>query len=145
MITEVKVEGADELRRAIRETGDKDLAKSLRAANKTAAEIVAEAAIPHVPVGATGGLQRSIKAIASQTSGKVKAGSPARVPYAAAIHWGEGTGNINHTTGATLGRPERNIQGRPFLWEAADRMLRQVIETYEGEIDELLDKAVRNR
>lgn len=149
MITEVKVEGVTELRRAIIQAKDKELAKKLKDANLSAAQIVVDAALPNVPVGSPpdkhpGRLKASVKALASQTSGKARAGTAARVPYAAAIHWGEGAGNVNFTTGATLGRPNRNVQGRPFLWEAADRTLRQVIETYEGEIDDLLD-TVRNR
>lgn len=139
----IEVEGATELRRAIIRAGDKELGKKLKRANLSAAEMVVRSALPNIPVR-SGRLQASVKAIASQTSGKARAGA-ARVPYAAAVHWGEGTGNVNHTTGATFGRPARNIRGRPFLWEAADRMLHQVIEAYEGEIDDLLDEAVRGR
>lgn len=140
----IKVEGAAELRRAIIQANDKELAKKLKQANLSAAEIVVRAALPNVPVGKTGNLAKSVKALASQTSGKAKAGA-ARVPYAAAIHWGEGAGNVNFRTGAAVGRPARNIQGRPFLWDAADKTLNEVIEAYEGEIDDLLDQAVRNR
>ncbi len=139
----IQVEGAAELRRAIIQANDKDLGKKLKQANLSAAEIVVRAALPNIPVR-SGRLMRSVKAIASQTSGKARAGA-AKVPYAAAVHWGEGSGNVNHTTGATVGRPARNIRGRPFLWDAADRTLHQVIEAYEGEIDDLLDQAVRNR
>lgn len=149
--TAVQVEGLNELRRAIIQTKDKELGQALKDANKRAAQLVAEDAIPHVPVGTSpydkhkGALRRSVKAAASQTSGSVKAGSPTRVPYAAAVHWGEGAGNINHTTGATVGRPARNIPGQPYLWEAADRMFRRVGDQYEEEITELMDRMVRDR
>lgn len=140
MITEVKVEGLTELRAQLRRAGGPALAKEVQKANKNAAEKVVRAALPNVPVR-TGRLKASVRALASQTSGRAVAGK-ARVPYAAAIHWGEGAGNVNHRTGATVGRPERNVQGRPFLWEAADRMLAQVIETYEGDINDLLERTI---
>lgn len=150
METEVRVEGIKELRAGLRRAGGPDLEDGIKTANKNAAERVVRSALPHVPVGRPpdkhpGRLKASVKALASKSSGRVKAGSAARVPYAAAIHWGEGAGNINHTTGATVGRPERNIQGRPFLWEAADREMRGIVEAYDQEVTDLLDRAVRDR
>lgn len=140
----LEVEGLTELRQGLRRAGDKDLQKALTKANKTAAQIVVDAALPNVPVR-SGRLRSSVKALASQTAGRARAGSPARVPYAAAIHWGEGRGNINASSGSTFGRPERNIVGRPFLWQAADATVGEVTEAYAAEIEQLLDEAVRNR
>ena len=94
-------------------------------------------------LGDASDLKKSIKAIASQKAAYGKAGSPARVPYAAAIHWGEGAGNVNHTTGATVGRPARNIPGRPFLWEAADKTVNRAVKEYEDQIQDLISKVVR--
>lgn len=127
----------------IRDLGDTELRKQLKDANKSVAQMVVDAALPNVPIGKTGNLQRSVKASATQTAAYGKAGSPARVPYAAAIHWGEGAGNINHTTGATVGRPARNIRGRPFLWDAADRTINRAVREYEDQIQDLIDKVVR--
>lgn len=142
MITEVKVEGVTELARQLRRAGagTKDAVKD---ANRSAAEKVVRAALPNVPVR-TGRLKASVRALASQKSGRAVAGKAA-VPYAAAIHWGEGSGNVNFGGGGSVRRPNRNIRGNPFLWEAADRMLNQVIEEYEGEISDLLDRTVRGR
>lgn len=133
MDTTVKVEGLVETRRELVRAGGKDMGKSLRQANLSAARRVAAAAVPNVPVR-SGRLQRSVRALATQTSGSVKAGTATKVPYAAAIHWG---------VGDRPGLGPHNIVGRPFLWEAADRMLSEVIEAYDGEIDQLLE-AVRS-
>jgi hypothetical protein len=147
----VEVENLREIQRAIRQAGDTDLGRELRATNKTVAQIVVDAALPHVPVGTSkydkhkGALRASVKASATQTAAYGKAGTPARVPYAAAIHWGEGTGNVNFKTGATVGRPLRNIEGRPFLWDAADRTINRAVREYEEAVQDVFDKAVRNR
>jgi HK97 gp10 family phage protein len=131
----VEVEGARELQARIRELGDAGLRKELRDANKSVAQIVVDAALPNVPVGKTGNLQRSVKASGTQTSAYGKAGSPARVPYAAAIHWG---------TGPRPGtRGPHNITGRPFLWDAADQTINRAVREYEDAIQDLLDKVVR--
>lgn len=139
----IEVEGAKELRKIFRDLGDKNLAKELRSANKTVSEIVVDAALPNVPVR-SGKLLRSVKAMATQTAAYGKAGSKA-VPYAAAIHWGEGAGNINATTGATFGRPARNIRGRPFLWDAADATINRAVREYEDAVQEILDKVRSER
>jgi hypothetical protein len=136
----IEVEGIPELRRQLKraEDGTQD---AIKTANKSAAEKVVRSALPNVPVR-SGRLKASVRSLASQTSGRAVAGK-ARVPYAAAIHWGEGSGNINFQTGGSVRRKNRNVRGRPFLWEAADRMLGQVVEEYEGEIDQLLNRTVR--
>lgn len=126
----VRVEGLDELRRAVKQVGDKDLARALQKANKAVAERVVRAAMPHVPVGKTGDLRKSVKALAGQRDARARAG----VPYAAAIHWG---------TGPRPGkRGPHNIRRRPFLYDAAERELREIEETYLEEVDRVMD-AVR--
>lgn len=138
----VGVEGLKELQKAIRKLADADMKKELQALNKELANQIVQAALPNVPVR-TGRLRSAVRATASQTAAYGKAGG-ARVPYAAAIHWGEGSGNVNHTTGATVGRPMRNITGRPFLWDAIDRLDRRLVDQYEEKLDKMLD-TVRNR
>jgi hypothetical protein len=140
----VEVENLGQIRRGLKEAGDVGLLKELKATNKTVAEMVVAAALPMVP-RRSGKLAASVKAMASPTSAYGKAGSPARVPYAAAIHWGEGSGNVNFSSGATVGRPARNVPGRPFLWEAADRTINRAVREYEDAIDDLFDRAVRGR
>jgi len=138
----VEVENLKELQARIRDLGDAELRKQLRETNKDVAQMVVDAAAPKVPVR-SGKLLQSVKAMATQSAAYGKAGSPARVPYAAAIHWGEGSGNVNFTTGGTVGRPNRNIRGRPFLWEAADETINRAVRKYEDAIQDLLDKVVR--
>lgn len=135
----VKVENLKEVAAKIRATGDADLKRQLKEANKSVAEMVVRAALPNVPVR-SGKLKASVKASASQKAAYGKAGTPARVPYAAAIHWGEGWGNVNARTGGTFGRPARNIAARPFLWDAADRTINRAVKEYEDQIQDLLDE-----
>jgi hypothetical protein len=131
--TTVRIDGAAELRKALKYIGDDGLKKELREANRGAADVVAKQALPKVPVR-SGNLRRTVKALATQRDGRVQAGS-ARVDYAAAIHWGRKVGNV------WGGQMARNpIRGRPFLWDAAQRANPKVIEEYEQAIDELLAK-----
>lgn len=132
------VENLKEVQKMIRDLGDAELRKQLREANKSVAQMVVDAALPNVPVR-SGKLRQSVKASATQSAAYGKAGSAVRVPYAAAIHWGEGSGNV----GGGSSRRNRNIQGRPFLWEAADQTINQAVNEYENQIQDLIDKVVR--
>lgn len=132
----VRIEGAQELRAAIRRAQDSGLSKQLALANKTAAQVVVDEATPNVPVK-TGRLRRSVRALGSQTRGNVKAGS-ALVKYAAAIHWGRKVGNVWHH------KKGRNpIKGRPFLHDAARQATPRVVATYEAAVDQIV-KEIRN-
>lgn len=127
----VQVEGLDELRRAIKRIGDKDLARALQKANKAVAERVVRAALPHVPVR-TGALRRSVKALAGQNSARALTG----LVYSAAVHWG---------TGPRPGlKGPHNIRRTPFLFDAAQRELGEIEATYLEEVDKVLE-AVRAR
>jgi hypothetical protein len=135
----IRVEGADELRRALRQVGDTGLGKALAVANKSAAQIVVKDALPHVPVR-QGKLKSSVRALGSQRSGRAVAGK-AGVPYAAAIHWGRNRGNV----GASPGRMGRNpIAKRPFLWEAAQRNVQRIEPEYRDEIEHIIEQAMRS-
>lgn len=136
----VRVEGADELRRAIRTIKDKELGAALRDANKSAAQVVVDRALPNVPV-LSGRLKASVKALGSQRGGSAKAGG-AKVPYAAAIHWGRRAGNVGRPPGNRTGA--NPITGRPFLWDAAQTAGDQVVDRYEEGIGRLMD-AIRAR
>lgn len=132
----IEVEGADELRRKLRELQDAGLKKELKAANKTAAQVVVDRALPNVPVGATGRLKRSVRALGSQRDGRVRAGT-ARVDYAAAIHWGRKVGNVGSPPGNRMGG--NPVTGRPFLWDAAEAAKSQVTDAYAAGIERLFD------
>lgn len=133
----IEVEGADQLRKALRQMQDAGLKKELMAANKSASQVVVDRALPNVPVGPTGSLRASIRALGSQREGRVKAGS-ARVDYAAAIHWGRRVGNVGWAPNNRMGA--NPITGRPFLWDAAQAARTEVTQVYEDGIARLLDK-----
>lgn len=133
--TQVKVENLREVQAQIRRSGDQGLKKGLRDANKSVSEMVVREALPNVPV-LTGRLRRSVRATATQRAAYGRAGRAGTVPYAAAIHWGEGAGNV----GGGASRRNRNIRGRPFLWDAADRTINRAVKEYEQQIQDLLDK-----
>lgn len=140
----IEVQNLKELQQAIRRVGDRELAGQLRAANKGLADVVVREALPHVPVGETGRLRKTVRALGGQRDAKAQAGTPARVPYAATIHWGRKRGNV--------GRPPANrkganvVVGRPFLWDAKERVMAtgEGIREYEQRLEKLLDQ-VRSR
>lgn len=116
----VEVTGAKELRRAIRRAED-DLSKSaLKQAHRDAAEVVATEARYTVPVR-SGTLAASIRAAGTQTKGVVRAGF-AKVPHAGVIHFGW---------------PGHNISPQPFLYEAADARVDDVLDVYNARIEEI--------
>ena len=124
----VRVDNLREVQRAIRRAADDDLKRELRAANKAAAEIVADKAKVLVPER-SGRLKGSIAAQAGQRDAKVKAGTASRVPYAGPIHFGW---------------PARGIRPQPFLYEALDDRIRQVREAYAKALREVVQKVNRS-
>lgn len=128
MASRVEVEGASELRRAIRQARASDIARRLRAANKTIAQEIVDRALPHVPVR-SGRLKASVKAASTITAAMGKAGSPVRVPYAPVIHWGW---------------PARSIPRRPFLSDAAASVEDDVADRYLAELDKALEELRAN-
>ncbi|MFC9739155.1 HK97-gp10 family putative phage morphogenesis protein [Streptomyces noursei] len=129
----VRVEGLNELKRALRQLRDTELNKKVRAVNKEAAEIVKPEARKTAPNHTRtakdakrykpGKLEKSITVIASANSAAIKAGSASRVPYAGAIHFGY---------------PKRRIRPNRFLYRAMARTSDQVSDTYEREITAVL-------
>lgn len=83
----IEVDGLKELRRELRNLGDKALPKELRLINKEGADKVRDTARDMAPV-VSGRLKRSIGSLAGQTSAKVKAGTAARVTYAGPVIFG---------------------------------------------------------
>ncbi|GAA0660363.1 hypothetical protein GCM10010193_09140 [Kitasatospora atroaurantiaca] len=129
----VRVEGLDDLKRALRQLKDSDLNKRVREVNKAAAEIVKPEARKTAPSGhrsrkdskkyKPGKLEKSITVLASANSAVIKAGSASRVPYAGAIHFGF---------------PKRHIRANRFLYRAMARTSDEVSETYEREITDVI-------
>jgi hypothetical protein len=119
----ITVDGYKELRRDLRAVGQHGI-DMLKAANKKAAGIVADDARPKIPYR-TGTLVGTLRFSGTQRGGYVRMGSKA-VPYAGPIHFGW-PGRPNVTKG-WRGGP---IRPNPFLYDAADRRVDDVIDVYE--------------
>lgn len=125
----VRVEGARELRAALRKAG-LDLKDDIKDAHRDVANIVVARARVLVPVApasmttATPGLLRdSIRPGATQSAAIGRAGKK-RVPYAGPIHWGWF---------------RRNIQPNLFLTRAASETEPKWVAEYEKRFDKVLD------
>lgn len=120
----VQVEGAKELRRALKKMGD-DL-KDLKSLHAAAAKPVLERSRELVP-RVSGTLGRSIRISGSTAGASIRAGKRA-VPYAGPIHFGW---------------RRRNIEPQPFLYDALDQRRQEVFDTYNGRIEELVRRLDR--
>jgi len=114
--------GLKEIQRDLRRLGD-DTKNELKDTHKAAAEIVVLGAKRYVPYR-TGRLANSIRAIATQSSGRVRVGSAA-VPYAGPIHFGW---------------PARKITPNPFVYDAMDTRVEEIRGLYEKRIMELIER-----
>lgn len=119
---QVSVEGARELRKALKTVGDEAKA-GLKETNLEVAEIVARAAVTKVPAQ-SGALRETIRAAGAQTRASVKAGFK-RVPYAGPIHFGW---------------PDRGIAPQTFLYDALDSRRGEVLDAYQSGMGDLLRK-----
>lgn len=117
----IQIDGLKETQKALREMND-DLKYKMKETHRKAAEIVVNGAVRFVPVR-TGKLAASIRAAATMTSGKVRAGSAA-VPYAGPIHFGW---------------PARRIKPQPFIYDAMDVRRKEVYDLYAARIYGLID------
>lgn len=99
----------------------KELNRQLKMAYKEAAMPVVEEAKRHVPVD-SGNLQKSIKSAPTRSGARVKAGTPARTPYAEAVHFGW---------------PSRGIKPQPFIYDALDERIGEVLGAFEAAMKRL--------
>lgn len=120
-----EVEGMKDLNKALRRVGDYDTMREIKAANLEAAETVAEASKYEVPVR-SGRLKKTIKAGGNSKESFVRAGTPARVPYAPPVHWGWSA---------------RRIAPQPFVYEAFDKRINEVKDAYEKQLRKLRKRA----
>ena len=119
----VEIKGLKELNKALRQAADEDLKKEIKAAHLEAAKAVADQAKFEIPVR-SGRLRDSIRATGTLKGGLVRAGS-ARVPYAGPIHFGW---------------KARNIRPQPFIYEALDKRIGDVLAAYEKSLQDVASK-----
>lgn len=119
-VASIKIEGLGQLTRDLRKAGD-DLSE-LKDVNQEVSGIVLHAS--HPPRGKTGKLAASGRTNRAAKKVNVLYGS-ARVPYAAAIHWGYRKGNI---------------RSNPFVTEAAERTQPLWLRAYEAGIQQILNR-----
>lgn len=121
----VKVENLAKVRRQLKNLSD-DVdyrATEFLPVNKTIADAVAGDAKSYVPV-LTGALSGTIRAAATKTSARVKAGYKA-VPYAGPIHFGW---------------PARFIKPQPFFYDAIDKRRGEIKDRYDDLVKKLIKK-----
>jgi len=113
----IRVGGIGSLAMSLRKIADVELSEEMREASLEAAEKIVPHAKSMVPVN-TGALSRSIKAGATRRYGRVIAGTPAKVPYAYAVHRGRklASGKISKAT--------------PFLSEAVKKAYPDIVKEY---------------
>jgi hypothetical protein len=121
----VKIEGLNKVRRDLKNLSqDVDYrAQEFLPVNKTIADAVLGDAKNYVPV-ATGALLGTLRAAATKTSARVKAGYKS-VPYAGPIHFGW---------------PARFIKPQPFFYDAIDKRRGEIRERYEKLVADLIKK-----
>ena len=119
-VVKTEILGLREVQRDLNKLGD-DTKNEMKDTHKEAAEVVVMGAKRLVPFR-TGALAESIRALATKSSGRVRAGS-ASVPYAGPIHFGW---------------PARAITPNPFIYDAIDARRDDIRELYEERIDELI-------
>lgn len=118
----IEVKGAGRLARALKKAGD-DLS-DLKATNKQAAQIVAQAARGTVP-RRTGRLAGSIRAGATQKAGVMRAGSK-RLPYAGVINYGWPKHHIKPTYFANQAAKQTEPQWSALYQQAVDRIINRI-------------------
>jgi HK97 gp10 family phage protein len=118
----VKIEGLREVQRALKDLSD-DLKNEMKSTHLAAANAVLPEAQRLAPFR-TGALSASLRASATRTGGRIRAGS-ASTPYAGPIHFGW---------------PARSIRPQPFVYEALDPRRDEVIEVYAKRLNELIEK-----
>lgn len=140
MSVQVKVTGAKELRRSIRQIEDaaakKGMQGELKTAYRTAARVVEIAAKGEAPKR-SGRLAGTIKAKGTTTGAAVTAGGTKRVPYAGPIHWGWPS-RPNRPRG-WRGGP---ISANKFMVRAAMDSRDVVKEVLEDELNKVLKRVM---
>jgi hypothetical protein len=133
----VRIEGAKELRRQLRQLEDALDAQAakgdLKEMNLDAARLVRSEALRLVPVR-SGLLKSTIREAATQRNARVRAGFK-RVPYAGPVHFGWPT-----RPNPGLGWRGGPIKPNPFLYDALDRRRGEVFRAYAENMTRIIRK-----
>ena len=120
----VRVTGAKELRRAARKVAGPETSKVMKEIHRKVSDVVSSEAARNVAVR-SGRLQRSIRPAPTASKAQVAAGQRGRArEYAGVIHYGWRA---------------RGIEAQEFITDAVSERWRDVVDTYEKQIDELGD------
>ena len=126
---QLRLIGYRELKRDLRRMGDEAVA-DLKRVNKEAADMVADTARPEIPVR-SGRLKGTLRTTGTMRGGVVRMGRKA-VPYAGPIHFG--WPNRPAPARGWRGGP---IAPNPFLYEAMDKRVGDVMDTYMAYLETL--------
>lgn len=129
MRPQLELVGYRQLKKELRQLGDEAVA-SLKQTNKEAADLVADTARPDIPVR-SGRLKGTLRTTGTMRGGVVRLGRKA-VPYAGPIHFG--WPNRPNQAKGWRGGP---IAPNPFLYEAMDERVQDVMDLYSKYLETL--------
>ena len=129
MRPQLELVGYRQLKKELRQLGDEAVA-SLKQTNKEAADLVADTARPDIPVR-SGRLKGTLRTTGTMRGGVVRMGRKA-VPYAGPIHFG--WPNRPNQAKGWRGGP---ITPNPFLYEAMDERVQDVMDLYSKYLETL--------
>jgi hypothetical protein len=116
---------------------DGDFKTQFKNIHKGAADIVADEARRLAPVK-TGRLRKSIRTSGTTKGGVIRIGKK-KIPYAGRVTFGDPTSLFGRiAVGGGI-----KIKGNPFFYEAADRQFTEVVEYYDEELEQILDRALK--
>lgn len=129
MRPQLELVGYRQLKKELRQLGDEAVA-SLKQTNKEAADLVADTARPDIPVR-SGRLKGTLRTTGTMRGGVVRMGRKA-IPYAGPVHFG--WPNRPNPAKGWRGGP---IAPNPFLYEAMDRRVGEVMAIYSKYLETL--------
>lgn len=124
----IRVTGARELRKALRDAPDEFTAQ-LKLAYRSSGAIVTTRARSEAPVD-TGDLRDSVRTLGGKTKAVVAAGKGKTKDYAGRIHFGD---------------PNPGIEANPFIHEALEREWDRVYAYFEEAVDAVVATVTTNR
>jgi hypothetical protein len=138
----VKVEGLAKVRRDLKNLSD-DVdyrAMEFLPVNKSIADAVAGDALSYVPFR-TGNLKASIRASATKTSARVKAGGRLTSAQRAIVGSGYGQkGSVEYAGPIHFGWPARFIKPQPFFYDSIDKRRGEIAQRYAELVSKLISK-----